>query len=123
MIVKVIRAFRERLQDMRLYNIGETYQVDDIGRAEYLAGQGFLAVESDEEEPVSAEEPKPEPRPPESMDSIKLTFDEFSKLPAAGQKKILSDLGIMGDYSNTEKREKLYKEYLGGGDLNGHSDD
>lgn len=76
MIAKVIRAFRERFQDMRLYNVGDTYQADEEERVEYLVSQGFLTVERDvktEEEPVSAEEPTPEPtpepRPPEQEKS------------------------------------------------------
>ncbi|KKX56349.1 hypothetical protein [Brevibacillus borstelensis] len=95
-MVKVIRAFRERYQDMRLYNIGDTYQVNDEKRVEYLVSQGFLEM-TNEAYPASPE---------------KLRLEEFADLSAVDQKKLLASLGIHGDDSNVQKREELYKQYL-----------
>lgn len=44
-MAKVIKAFRERYHDFKLYNIGDDYPEDDAKRVEYLVSQGFLAVE------------------------------------------------------------------------------
>ncbi|WP_279041715.1 hypothetical protein [Brevibacillus borstelensis] len=97
MAVKVIKAFRERYQDMRLYTIGDTYRVEDEKRVEYLVSQGFLEI-TNEAAPASSE---------------KLTLEEFTDLSAVDQKKLLTSLGIHGDDSNAQKREELYKQYLG----------
>jgi len=39
---KVIRNFRERLQDMKRYNVGDEYESTDDARVQYLTEQGFL---------------------------------------------------------------------------------
>lgn len=97
MAVKVIRAFRERFHDMKLYKVGDDYPNDDQERVQYLAGQGFLEVTEDD---------------PPTLPTLP-TLEEFVGLSAADQKKLLTDLGIEGDGSNAEKREALYRQYLG----------
>lgn len=96
MEAKVIKAFRERFQGMKLYKAGDTYQADGEERVRYLVSQGFLQV---------AEETGP---PTTEL----LSFEEFANLSAGEQKKILADLEIAGDDGNQEKREALYNEYL-----------
>lgn len=97
MKAKVINAFRERLQNFRLYNIDDFYEVEDENRAKYLESQGFLAIEDDSSDFDPA---------------TTVDLEGFLSLSAADQKKLMSYLGIEGDYGNAEKREELYKAYL-----------
>jgi|GEM_PF-2896635 len=94
-MAKVIKAFRERYHGMKLYRPGEEYPDDDQQRVQYLVSQGFL----------EASEKVAPPKPP--------TLEEFSELSATEQKKWLATLGIEGDDSNADKRESLYRQYLG----------
>ncbi|QQE75213.1 hypothetical protein [Brevibacillus composti] len=94
-MAKVNKAFRERYHDMKLYLPGEEYPDDDQQRVQYLVSQGFL----------KASEKAVPPKSP--------TLEEFSELSAAEQKKWLATLGIVGDDSNADKREALYRQYLG----------
>lgn len=41
-MAKVIRAFRERYHDFKLYNIGDEYPEKDMQRVEFLVKEGFL---------------------------------------------------------------------------------
>ncbi|MED1642155.1 hypothetical protein P4U99_02850 [Brevibacillus agri] len=50
----VIKKFRERYQDMKLYQIGDKYPDDDSKRVQYLVEQGYLSKEAD---------PEPEDKP------------------------------------------------------------
>ncbi|MCM3589632.1 hypothetical protein M4D58_03180 [Brevibacillus borstelensis] len=58
-MAKVIRVFRERYHDMKLYNIGDDYPDDDEMRVRYLVEQGFLSVEDG---PKADPEDKPKRR-------------------------------------------------------------
>ena len=42
-MAKVIRKFRERYHDFKLYNVGDDYPEDDKERVAYLVKEGFLA--------------------------------------------------------------------------------
>lgn len=42
-MAKVIRKFRERYHDFKLYNVGDDYPEDDKKRVAYLVKEGFLA--------------------------------------------------------------------------------
>lgn len=100
---KVVKAFRERHHDMKLYKVDDDYPVDDNDRVKYLVSQGFLELDEQTDIPVS------------------LTLDEFVALSATEQKETLTSLGIEGDDSNVEKRESLYAAYLEGVIVNGDS--
>ncbi|MED1642271.1 hypothetical protein P4U99_03435 [Brevibacillus agri] len=45
----VIKKFRERYQDMKLYQIGDKYPEDDFKRVQYLIEQGYLSKEAESE--------------------------------------------------------------------------
>lgn len=45
-MVKVIKRFKERHHNFKLYDVGDTYLDDDMHRVKYLASQGFLELES-----------------------------------------------------------------------------
>ncbi|WP_309479088.1 hypothetical protein [Brevibacillus agri] len=53
-MAKVVRVFRERYHDMKVYNIGDDYPDDDEMRVQYLVEQGYLSKEAD---------PEPEDKP------------------------------------------------------------
>lgn len=44
----VIKRFKERYQDMKLYKEGDSYDFEDEERIEYLASQGFLSMNEPE---------------------------------------------------------------------------
>lgn len=108
MKAKVIKAFKERYQNMRLYNVDDTYEVEDEVRAKYLESQGYLEIEE-----ATSENQEGSGNSNQKKDPVDL--EEFSSLSAAEQKQFLSELGIEGDYGNEEKRKELYESYLNTG--------
>lgn len=94
-MAKVIKVFRERMHGMKRYNIGDQYPEKDQERVQYLTELGYLELN----------EPSTPSTPP--------TLEEFLGLSAFEQKDILSRFEIEGDDSNAEKREALYKQFLG----------
>jgi len=61
-VEKVIKAFRERYQNMRLYQPGDEYTYKNPERINYLVQLGFLSVESEPQQQKSQEESKPKRR-------------------------------------------------------------
>lgn len=108
MKAKVIKAFKERYQNMRLYNIDDDYEVEDENRAKYLESQGYLEIEESTSDDQGGSRSSNENKEP-------VDIEVFSSLSAAEQKQFLSDLGIEGDYGNEEKRKELYESYLNTG--------
>lgn len=51
-MAKVIKPFKERFQDFKLYTVGETYDYKDQERVSYLVKSGFLELDA-------SEDPKP----------------------------------------------------------------
>lgn len=54
----VIKRFKERYQDMKLYKEGDSYDYEDKERIEYLVSQGFLSPDEPEKTSGGAEDEK-----------------------------------------------------------------
>lgn len=51
-MAKVIKTFRERLHDMKRYNVGDEYPEKDAKRVAYLVKAGYLAEPEKPKAPV-----------------------------------------------------------------------